>query len=276
MVVTGVLLAVAVAVALGWTLRSERAFARRRLLLSMHGARADAVGGIGLSVLLPEGVTPRLAEELLSTEYALFEVVAVVDGLADPALLAQLAARYRLFRVSVPPADGTRALYRSRKRRFRRLVLLDRPATDRRRACRAAAEAATYDYLLPLRPNERLTCGAVERVVCELAAAPGTAVLRSLSGARGRVFCRAAFGAACRGKRSGLLLRPCRTLCDPITVRRRPPRALRRAGWAVAAVTAAAGAAAAPAWWVAAAWVLTLLVVLLAAVRIGQLRRTCG
>lgn len=282
MVVMWVVLVAAAAVAAGWAAASERAFARRRLLLSMHGARADAIGDIGLSVLVPEGATLPLAEELLTVEYTLFEAVIVVDGLAETALLEALTERYGLFRAGMLPAvDGTRALYRSRKRRFRRLVVLDRPATGRAAACRAAAEAASYDYLLVLRPAERLTCGAVERVVCELAAAPGTAVLHSLSGARATVFRRSAFEAACAAgggphRCARPAAHPRRRICDPVTVLRRPSRALRCAGYAAALATAVTGAAAAPVWWVGAAWAAAVCLVLVVRLRVGQLRRTCG
>lgn len=276
------LLCAATVVLLGWVAAAERDFARRRLWLSMHGARADAVGGIGLSVLVPEGVTLRRAEELLSVEYALYEAVFVIDGARQAELLELLAERYDLFRTGCRPtgelpAEGVRALYRSRKRRFRRFVLLDMRQADRSAALNAAAEAATYDFLLPLRPTERLTCGAVERAVCELAAAvPPPAVLRARSGAGATLYRRSALVAA--GGFGGALrrLKPRRTIFDPVTVDCAPSRRLRRIGGAVGVVAAAAVAVAAPVRWIGAAAAIALLLAMLCVARVGQLRRTCG
>ena len=282
MVVMLCLLTAAATALLVWVIAAERDFARRRLWLSMHGARADAVGGIGLSVIVTEGASAALAEELLSVEYALYEVIFTVDGRRQAELLELLIERYDLFRAGCRPTEGlpargANALYRSRKRRFRRFVLLDLRQADRTAALNVAAEAAAYDYLLPMRSAERLTCGAVERVVCEVAArTPRPAVLHARAGAGATLYCRTARVAA--GGFGGALrqLKPRTVICDPVTVGRRPPRRLRRIGAAVVLATAAAAAVAAPAWWIGAAAAVTLLLAMLAVLRVGQLRRNCG
>lgn len=262
-------------------LRTERDCARRRLLRSMYGIRSGPVGRIGLSVLLTEGISLRRLERLLTVEYALFEVVAVLDGERQEELLTTLAARYRMIRVGCDPTgelpvSGVRALYRSRKRRFRRLVLVDRRADPATPPLHAAAEAAAYDYLWPLRPDERLTRGAVERAVYALSeSAPPPAVLHAAAGMRATIYAREAVVAAGGFNRRLRRTSPRRTICDPLTVRLGGARR-RWIGRGVALAALAAGLAAAPVWWAGAVWAATILLCVLAEIRIGQLRRGCA
>lgn len=276
---------------------AERACARRRLVASLHGVRAGAVGRIGVSLLLTGPITLRRIEELLAVEYALYEVVAVLDGTRHEELFAALVARYRLIRVEYHPTGelpvrGIRALYRSRTRCFRRLVLVDFAADEASDgvsfpACDAAAEVASYDYLLPLRPGERLTDGAIERIAVGVAAVqPSPAVLRARSGGRTTLYSRAAVVAA-GGFRRGLRRRakPRRTIFDPLTVplRSRAARRRRRMAGTAALLAALAagtvltvGAAAVPTTAGAVAWSITLALVVCCRIRVGQLRRRCG
>ena len=65
---------------------------------------------------------------------------------------------------------GVRALGRSRKRRFRRLVLVDRAQDTPAGDFDAAAEVAAYDYVLPVREGQFLLPDAVVRLVAEVGA----------------------------------------------------------------------------------------------------------
>ena len=66
------------------------------------------------------------------------------------------------------PVTGVRALGRSRKRRFRRLVLVDRAQDTPAGDFDAAAEVAAYDYVLPVREGQFLLPDAVARLVAEV------------------------------------------------------------------------------------------------------------
>ena len=150
-----------------------RARNQRRLTLSMLGTSCDASGAIGFS-LLCSGVR-RLSqiENLLSSEYVRCEVVVAVDAALHRAFFETLVARYRLIRVEYLPADEfpvarVRAMWRSRRRCFRRLVLLDRPEDTPARDWNAAASVASYDLLIPVRDGLCLLPGALERLSVEV------------------------------------------------------------------------------------------------------------
>lgn len=167
-----------------------RARNKRRLTLSMLGTSCDASGAIGFS-LLCSGVR-RLSqiENLLSSEYVRCEVVVAVDAALHRAFFETLAARYRLIRVEYLPVDEfpvarVRAMWRSRRRCFRRLVLLDRPEDTTARDWNAAASVASYDLLIPVRDGLYLLPGALERLSVEVGQqGPGElGMLRSRVGA---------------------------------------------------------------------------------------------
>ncbi len=150
-----------------------RARNKQRVLAMMRGARCDAPDTIGVSVLCSGTTDPAQLENLLAVEYARYEVVVVVDAMRHPELFAQWVSRYRMIRVEWNVAGeldvaGIRAVGRSRKRCFRRLVLVDREGGDRVGDYNAGAAVAAYDFLIPLASGVRLLPGAIERLVTEL------------------------------------------------------------------------------------------------------------
>lgn len=166
------LLAVAVAaVTVLWLVVRGRN--KRLLLATSHVTAGDAPDGIGISVLCSGVRTQEQVENLLSVEYARYEVVVVLDSLRYPAEFAALSTRYHMIRVEYVlseelPVPGVRALGRSRKRRFRRLVLVDRVQDTPDGDFDAAAGVAAYDYVLPVREGQYLLPGAVGRLVAEV------------------------------------------------------------------------------------------------------------
>ena len=146
---------------------------KRLLLAASHATAGDAPDGIGISVLCSGVRTQEQVENLLSVEYARYEVVVVLDSLRYPAEFAALSTRYHMIRVEYAlseelPVPGVRALGRSRKRRFRRLVLVDRVQDTPDGDFDAAAGVAAYDYVLPVREGHYLLPGAVGRLVAEV------------------------------------------------------------------------------------------------------------
>lgn len=246
-----------------------RARNRRLLLNALRPAYSDAPDSIGISVLCSGVSDPAQIENLLSSEYARYEVVVVLDARCRPMEFAALVARYRLIRVEWVctgelEVEGVRALGRSRKRRFRRLVLVDRASDGPAGDFDAAASVSTYDYLLPVRAGQYLLPGAVERLVAELGGEPsGTldavrsclcepALLLSREAvvAAGG-FGRHPLGSIPRGRR--------RMLWEPLLTVRGRRRAIPGPVRAAAGVllVAAVVAAAAAGWWMLAAVLVT-------------------
>ena len=128
---------------------------KSRLLAPMRGLACDAPGGIGISVLCSGVSDPEQIRNLLAVEYANYEVIAVLDAARYPEEYATLVSHYRMIRVEWTPTgelavEGIRSVGRSRKRRFRRLVLINRAADTTAGDFDAATTVATYDYLLPV------------------------------------------------------------------------------------------------------------------------------
>lgn len=133
-------------------------------------------------------------ENLLSAEYAHYEVIVVLDSLRYPVEFAAFTARYRMIRVEYAlseelPVTGVRALGRSRKRRFRRLVLVDRAQDTPAGDFDAAAEVAAYDYVLPVREGQFLLPDAVVRLVAEVGARASEGAIACVRGSESRPCC---------------------------------------------------------------------------------------
>lgn len=242
----------------------SRARSKRLLLNAVRRASSDAPDGIGISVLCSGVTDAAQIENLLSPEYSRYEVIVVLDARRHAAEFAALTARYRMIRVEWVcsgelEVSGVRALGRSRRRCFRRLVLVDRARDSEAGDFDAAASVATYDYLLP---------GSVERLVAELGEGrPGSLdLIRSPLGEPAALLSREAVVAA-----GGFGMRPLRgiprcrrrMLWEPLLAAPRSgvrmPGRLR--GLAVASLAAAFAAAAAAGWWTSAAALATLALV---------------
>ena len=175
LIVLLLLLAAVAAAALALLWLVVRGHNKRLLLAGSHAVASDTPGGIGISVLCSGVHAQEQVENLLSAEYAHYEVIVVLDSLRYPVEFAAFTARYRMIRVEYAlseelPVTGVRALGRSRKRRFRRLVLVDRAQDTPAGDFDAAAEVAAYDYVLPVREGQFLLPDAVVRLVAEVGA----------------------------------------------------------------------------------------------------------
>ncbi len=231
--------------ALGLLGRVVRAASKRHLLEVTGALTGDAAGGVGISVLCSGMVAPDCIERLLAVEYAHYEVIAVLDRERFPEVFARLVSRYRMIRVAGTgcgdlPVRGVRSLERSRRRGFRRLVLIDRAWDGAAGDFDAAADVADYEYLLPFRCDGELLPEAIERLAAEAGEfPPGVAArIRAPLGVPLTLYAREAVVAA-----GGFGDRPARRvprryrrvvwepLCAPLQPVRRMPRAM---GWLVA------------------------------------------
>ena len=145
----------------------------RRLLAESCRTTIDATGGAGISLLCGNS-SPARIERLLEVEYPAYEVVATMDANDDYEAFTAIVRRYRMVRVSHSlshelPIVGIRALYRSRERRFRRLILIDKLASVESDDRNAAACYASYEYLWPLSDGCLPADNAAERLAVAVA-----------------------------------------------------------------------------------------------------------
>lgn len=132
----------------------------------VHLLRED-VGHIGVSAIVayPETSAPLVA--LLEEEYPRSEAIFIADLQQQESLLSELVVRYHLVKVNHLHLTGARALYRSRRRTYRRVVVVDLPATHSLQAFDVGKAVASYDNLLYLRgesvvePNALAYCANV-------------------------------------------------------------------------------------------------------------------
>ncbi len=241
-----------------WHLR--RGYAKSRIVESMQGLRSDAPDGIGVSVLCHAESLAQI-ERLLASEYARYEVVAVVDSARQRELTEALVVRYNMIEVGHRvtgdlPTEGIRRLMRSRRRWFRRLIIVDFHGTERA-GFDAAAEVATYDFVLPLRRGVVLQRRAVERLVGEVASegAGRVQIVAGITAPRVMLISRAALvraGGMTRRAWWRVPPRSIRMVVTPLALPSRPPRATPRIA-AAAILLAATLAASVSGVWIAAA-----------------------
>jgi hypothetical protein len=150
----------------------------------VHLLRED-IGHIGVSAIVayPETSAPLVA--LLEEEYPRSEVVVVTDLHDDNSTLGELVQRYHLVKVNHAHLEGARALFRSRHRAFRRVVVVDLPLEYRANAYSLARKVASYDSILYLHGESIVEQNAITycaNVVASQHSAKGL-LIRSVVGA---------------------------------------------------------------------------------------------
>lgn len=111
----------------------------------------EGIEYIGVSAIIeyPETTQPLFA--LLNEEYPHSEVILIADLQRHHATFGALLQKYHLIRVNHSHIDNIRALYRSRHRAFRRVVMVDLPIEHRQSALSVGGKVASFSYLLHLR-----------------------------------------------------------------------------------------------------------------------------
>ena len=110
----------------------------------------EDIGHIGVSAIVAYPETPAPLLALLEEEYPHSEAVIITDLQSDNPSFAELLRRYRLVRVNHSHLEGVRALYRSRHRAFRRIVMVDLPMEHREQASDVGRAVASYENHLCL------------------------------------------------------------------------------------------------------------------------------
>ncbi|MBQ7856764.1 MAG: hypothetical protein IJ348_06610 [Alistipes sp.] len=147
--------------------RREALWYDRLMSLSLV-AEQDGVANIGISLLCLHPSDVRVVEAMLASRYPATEAVVMLDS--DSELFAVLRRRYALCNVRCDRA-AVKALYRSRHRAFRRLVVVDGFISTESSMLDVAASVCSYDYLMPIPSTCRLLPDALCRLAVEIAAA---------------------------------------------------------------------------------------------------------
>ena len=174
-------------------IRAER---QLQLLADQSIGCHSSQGWIGCSVIYYRPNSLAHIENMLTTEYDLYEVVVIIDASANKELFSALVSQYKLIELNTPkhrPEAGAkiRKLLRSGQRRFRHLVLLDiANDADKYEAMNCALEIVSYNYVIPIAGNCSLRPLAIESIVIKLSDANEQQIelLESLSGVPCRIF----------------------------------------------------------------------------------------
>lgn len=111
----------------------------------------EGIGHIGISAIVeyPTTLQPLLA--LLEEEYPYSEAIVIVDMQQPQSPFTALLQRFSLVKVNHSHLKRARALYRSKHRAFRRVVVIDLPLHCSNYAEVYGGAVATFDYTLYLR-----------------------------------------------------------------------------------------------------------------------------
>ena len=154
-------------------LRIIEATKRHNLLTEDIAGCCESLGFVGCSAICSGVRSIARIEELLGQEYDRYEVVITIDAELYPEEFSAIISHYRMIRVNCThseelPSATVRALYRSRQRSFRRLILVDKPHSDIYGNLDAAATVASYNYLLPVGPTTHLCDKSIEIIAITL------------------------------------------------------------------------------------------------------------
>lgn len=153
--------------------RISAAFRKGRMLAESHGYGSDAMSQLGVSIIVSGLDAAEDIEQRLASEYWRYEVIVVLDSSAQALELARLQRKYSLILVNYPAVaditiEGSPLLYRSRQRRYRRLVVIDRRHRNPNDDLNCGINVASYEQIVPLDANTFLTDDAVRRLEVEL------------------------------------------------------------------------------------------------------------
>jgi len=159
----------------------HRTYRKSLVIHQLH----ENIGHIGVSAIVsyPKTLAPLVA--LLEEEYPRSEAIFVADLQEEETLLSELVLRYRLIKVNNQHLTDTRALYRSRHRAYRRVVVVDLPIAHKERAFAIGKEVASYDNVLYLQGESIVERNAITYCANIVASQPSSSgvQLRSIVGA---------------------------------------------------------------------------------------------
>ncbi|MFI3332263.1 MAG: hypothetical protein SNI51_03985 [Rikenellaceae bacterium] len=149
---------------------------RMRFLSSLH-FESESAPRLRISVVVVDAMSVDYVASLLMLESTCYEVVLVADFASDVQSLYALSQRFGLIKVNYTPNgevedDAVRGLYRSFRRVYSRLVVVDSPRSERYAPYEVGAVVSKYDYLLYLSSRKTLRSNAIDNLLLELATRP--------------------------------------------------------------------------------------------------------
>lgn len=149
----------------------------------------EGIGHIGISAIVeyPDTTAPLLS--LLDEEYPHCEAIIVTDLQCNNASFGALIRQFRLTKVNHTHLKGVRALYRSRHKMFRRVVMIDMPKKHRSLATKIVKKVASFDYILHLQGECQVSHNILTYCANIIAMHPTTKAieLESIIGANARL-----------------------------------------------------------------------------------------
>lgn len=150
---------------------------RQRQLSTDTTNCGGSLGIVGCSVICCQNTNTNQLKTLLSNNFDHYEIIVVVDANLHPESTSNIISHYKMMRVNTPEYTELqhlhiRALYRSRQRCFRHLILIDQGFISPYDDMNAAIAIASYDYLIPLIPPQILRQGAIDDIIISLSRHP--------------------------------------------------------------------------------------------------------
>ncbi len=152
-----------------------------------------------ISVIVHRPRSINYIASLLKSESTSYQVVVVSDFSHDRTLLHDIVHYFGLFKVSYQPtnelpAHAIRSLYRSHRRVFSKIVVIDSPQSNLYTPFEVGAVVSSYNYNLQIRSSRTLRERAIENLTLELAIRPEGEIeqITSSRGERFKLICREA------------------------------------------------------------------------------------
>ena len=142
----------------------------RREELTSHSNDNIGLYGITLISAYPSTLRPLLA--MVEERYPRSEVVLLCDMQRHIDRFGEVVQRFSLVRVNHDHLEGVRALYRSRQRAYRRVVVVDLPLEERSRSEAIAREVASYCHTLYTEGDTIIEPDTAARCIAAIASLP--------------------------------------------------------------------------------------------------------
>lgn len=159
---------------------NERA-RQRKALRSTLKYEAAVAPRLRISVVVSGAQSVGYISSLLRSESVAYQVVVVDDFARRETLLHSAIKYFGLFKVGYTssgelPRDAVRGLYRSHRRLYDRLLLVDSPRSDHYKESEVGVVLSSYQYTLMLHSPRVLLPSAIDDLLLEIALYPEGAV----------------------------------------------------------------------------------------------------
>lgn len=145
---------------------------RRMLLYDNESAHSSEGTSIGISVIVSGYDSRQSIQQWLSIDYARYEVIIICDFTRQPAA-TELLSLYTLTRVDHSATGeltyfAPRALYRSKERRYNKLIVIDRCSTTLSDDFNCGTELCSHPYVIAMNRWSMLHDDALHRLALEI------------------------------------------------------------------------------------------------------------